>query len=304
MSPARFPMSAVQGEARVYNGIVVVDKPCGVSSHGVVARLRRILGEKKIGHGGTLDPMAGGVLPVFLGRATRASGCIQEGGKSYIADLRLGIATDTQDISGSVLARHTVTCTREDVEAALDAFRGEILQIPPMYSALSVGGVRLYRLARQGVEVERAARRVSVYALELADIRENGDFVLKIDCSKGFYVRTLIDDLGQALGCGAAMSALRRTRAGIFTLEQALTLDEIERLHSENKLAQRLLCADCLFAALAPFHVDAAAGARLKNGQHVPLPAPEGGVRVYGPEGFLGIAQVKNSVMKLEKSFY
>lgn len=288
----------------MYNGILVVNKPSGISSHGVVARLRRILGEKKIGHGGTLDPMACGVLPVFAGRATRAAGCVQEGGKSYTADMRLGLVTDTQDTSGTILEEHAALCTREDVEAALAAFRGEISQLPPMYSAVSVGGVRLYRLARQGVEVERMPRTVHVYRLELAGVRENGDYILKIDCSKGLYVRTLIDSLGRALGCGAAMSALCRTRAGIFTFDEALTLDEIEQMHAAGTLSAQFLCADRLFSAFPQFHADSAACARLKNGQHIPLPAPEGMVRIYGPEGFLGIAQVQHGIMKLEKSFY
>ena len=288
----------------MYNGILVINKPAGISSHGVVARLRRILNEKKIGHGGTLDPMACGVLPVFVGRATRAAGCIQEGGKTYLADMRLGLTTNTQDTTGTVLTRQDPACTRADVEAALSAFRGEISQLPPMYSAVSVGGVRLYRLARQGVEVERAARRVTVYALELCGVRDNGDYILKIDCSKGLYVRTLIDDLGHTLGCGAAMSALCRTRAGIFTLEEAHTLDEIEQLQAEGTLAAQFSCADRLFQAFPEYHADNHNAARLKNGQHVPLPAPEGTVRVYSPEGFLGVAEVTRGVMKLEKSFY
>lgn len=288
----------------MYNGILVINKPAGISSHGVVARLRRILNEKKIGHGGTLDPMACGVLPVFVGRATRAAGCIQEGGKTYLADMRLGLTTNTQDTTGTVLTRQDPVCTHADVEAALSAFRGEISQLPPMYSAVSVGGVRLYRLARQGVEVERAARRVTVYALELCGVRDNGDYILKIDCSKGLYVRTLIDDLGRTLGCGAAMSALCRTRAGIFTLEEAHTLDEIEQLQAEGTLAARFSCADRLFQAFPEYHADNHNAARLKNGQHVPLPAPEGTVRVYSPEGFLGVAEVTRGVMKLEKSFY
>ncbi len=288
----------------MYNGILVINKPAGISSHGVVARLRRILNEKKIGHGGTLDPMACGVLPVFVGRATRAAGCIQEGGKTYLADMRLGLTTNTQDTTGTVLTRQDPACTRADVEAALSAFRGEISQLPPMYSAVSVGGVRLYRLARQGVEIERAARRVTVYALELCGVRDNGDYILKIDCSKGLYVRTLIDDLGRTLGCGAAMSALCRTRAGIFTLEEAHTLDEIEQLQAEGTLAAQFSCADRLFQAFPEYHADNHNAARLKNGQHVPLPAPEGTVRVYSPEGFLGVAEVTRGVMKLEKSFY
>ena len=169
----------------MYNGILIVNKPEGVSSHGAVARLRRILGEKKIGHGGTLDPMAQGVLPVFIGRATRAAGLLQEGGKSYLAHVRFGLSTDTQDTTGQVLTHSGEQPERAQIEAALSALRGEIRQIPPMYSALSVGGVRLYKLARQGEQIEREARTVTVYGLTLGDRLENGDWPLSIDCSTG-----------------------------------------------------------------------------------------------------------------------
>ena len=276
-----------------------------MSSHAVVARLRRILGEKKIGHGGTLDPMARGVLPVFIGRATRAAGEIQEGGKSYTADMRAGIRTDTQDTTGAVLESCGAVPTPEQVEAALPLFRGEISQLPPMYSALSVDGVRLYRLARQGIEVERQARSVKVYSLELAGVRENGDFVLSIDCSKGLYVRTLIDDLGRALGCGAAMSALVRTRAGIFGIDRALTLEQVELLHASGQLADHIICADALFQKLESITADEKTAGRLKNGQHVPMPGAEDGLlRLYGSEGFIGIIAVKGGIAKIEKSFY
>lgn len=289
----------------MYNGILVINKPAGISSHGVVARLRRILNEKKIGHGGTLDPMAAGVLPVFVGRATRAAGCIQEGGKTYVADMRLGIVTDTQDTTGTVVEQHEVTCTRADVEAAMQNFLGEIEQIPPMYSAVSVGGVRLYKLARQGVEIERETRRVTVYGFEILGVRENGDYVVRIDCSKGLYVRTLLDDLGRALGCGAAMSALMRTRAGVFTIDEALTLEEVEALTADGMIETKFSCADRLFADLPAITVDESTCTRLKNGQHVPIPhAPHGELRIYDASGFVGIAENTHSIVKIEKSFY
>ena len=288
----------------MYNGILIVNKPAGISSHGVVARLRRILGEKKIGHGGTLDPMAEGVLPVFIGRATRASGLLQEGGKAYLAHVRFGITTDTQDTTGAVLSKSDRLPARAQIEEALSAFRGEIEQIPPMYSALSVGGVRLYKLARNGEEIERAARKVSVYALTLDRQLENGDWALSIDCSKGLYVRTLIDDLGKALGCGAAMSALVRTRAGDFRLEDALTLDQIEALHAENALSARLLRADCLFSEYPERAVSEEICARLKNGQHIDLALPEGCARIYCGQDFVGLAETTNGVSKISKSFY
>ena len=288
----------------MYNGILIVNKPEGVSSHGAVARLRRILGEKKIGHGGTLDPMAQGVLPVFIGRATRASGLLQEGGKSYLAHVRFGISTDTQDTTGRVLTQSGAAPERAQIKEALSAFRGEIRQIPPMYSALSVGGVRLYKLARQGEQIEREARTVTVYALTLGDRLENGDWPLSIDCSKGLYVRTLIDDLGKALGCGAAMSALVRTRAGDFRLEDALTLGQIEALHEKNELSPHILRADCLFSDLPARTVPDEICARLKNGQHIALSLSDGKARVYCGEEFVGILETTNGISKIEKSFY
>lgn len=288
----------------MYNGILVIDKPCDISSHGVVGRLRRIMGEKKIGHGGTLDPMACGVLPVFIGRATRAAGYIQDGGKTYIADMRLGIQTDTQDITGTILEKSTDIPSRERIESLLDCFRGEIEQTPPMYSAVSVGGVRLYKLARQGVEVEREKRKVKVYSLEILDVRENGDIVLKIDCSKGLYVRTLIDDIGRSLGCGAAMSALRRTRAGIFTHDEAMTIEEVEMFAANGELASKLICADRLFSGIAAVTINQRQAFRFKNGQHVPLDVPDGEIRLYDEQGFLGTAKVINGIAKIDKSFY
>ncbi len=288
----------------MYNGILIVNKPAGISSHGVVARLRRILDEKKIGHGGTLDPMAEGVLPVFIGRATRASSLLQEGGKSYLAHVRFGLTTDTQDTTGEILTQSAVRPSREQIEDALYALRGEIEQIPPMYSALSVGGVRLYKLARQGEEIERTPRKVTVYKLSLGEALPDGDWPLFIDCSKGLYVRTLIDDLGRMLGCGAAMSALTRTRAGNFRLDDALTLEEIEALHTENALASRLLRADCLFSDLPALTVSDGICARLKNGQHIDLSLPEGCARIYCGEDFIGLTETVRGVSKIKTSFY
>lgn len=185
------------------NGILIIDKPAGWTSHDVVAKLRGILHEKRIGHAGTLDPMATGVLPVFVGRATRAVEFAAEREKEYLAGLRLGLTTDTQDTTGTVTATHPVTAGRADLEAVLPQFTGDILQIPPMYSAIKRQGQKLYELARRGQEVERDPRPVTIHALEILDQPSPTEYTLRVACSKGTYVRTLCHDIGQALGCGA-----------------------------------------------------------------------------------------------------
>ena len=205
------------------NGILIIDKPAGWTSHDVVAKLRGILHEKRIGHAGTLDPMATGVLPVFVGRATRAVEFAAEREKEYLAGLRLGLTTDTQDTTGTVTAAHPVTAGRANLEAVLPQFTGDILQIPPMYSAIKRQGQKLYELARRGQEVERDPRPVTIHALEILDQPSPTEYTLRVACSKGTYVRTLCHDIGQALGCGGTMYALRRTQAAGFTLDQAVT---------------------------------------------------------------------------------
>ena len=200
------------------NGIIIIDKPAGWTSMDVCAKLRGILKTKKVGHAGTLDPMATGVLPVFVGQATRAVSFAEDGEKEYIAGLRLGRTTDTQDTSGETLDTHPVLTGREDLLHLLPRFTGEIQQVPPMYSAVKIGGQKLYQIARRGGEIQRPARPVTVYELELLDQTGPGDYTLRIRCSKGTYVRTLCHDIGQALGCGGCMSSLRRTVAAGSTL--------------------------------------------------------------------------------------
>lgn len=287
------------------NGIFIIDKPAGFTSHDVVARMRRILSERRVGHGGTLDPMATGVLPVFAGRSTHGAAYVQDGGKRYLARLRLGVVTDTQDTTGQVLERRPVRCGAREIEAALTRFRGEIVQIPPMYSAVSVGGVRLYRLARQGVEVERPPRTVRVDALTLGDEVGENEYELTIDCSKGLYVRTLIADLGEALGCGAAMSALRRLRAGPFSIENALTLEEAAELAARGELEKRALSADLLFSEYPALCLSAQSERAAKNGARFPAELPDGACRLYGEDGtFLGPGDVRDGSARITKSFY
>lgn len=212
------------------NGFVILNKEVGLTSFKAAAALRRIFSEKKTGHTGTLDPMASGVLPVALGKATRFIDFIPAEDKGYTARFRFGITTDTLDITGNVLTEEKVSVTREDILGVLPLFTGEIEQLPPMYSAISKNGVRLYELARKGIEVEREKRTVTIYNIELTDYENDGEFEIKVFCSKGTYIRSLIADIGEKLGTGAVMTALDRTLSNGFTTEQAKTAEEIEKL--------------------------------------------------------------------------
>lgn len=253
-----------------YNGILIIDKPAGFTSHDVVAKLRGICKTRRIGHGGTLDPMATGVLPVFLGGATRAADYAAARDKSYRAGFQLGAATDTQDATGTVTERSDCRADAEAVRAALLTFEGRQSQVPPMYSAVQVNGQRLYDLARRGIEVERPAREIvlSELALEGFDAeRQRG--TLRLTCSKGTYVRTVIHDLGVKLGTYAAMSSLVRTRSGEFSLEQAVTLDEVQRAADEGRLAGLLRPTDSLFAAYPAVTLDGEGWKRAQNGAFI-----------------------------------
>ena len=284
------------------NGILIVDKPAGWTSQDVAAKLRGVFHEKRVGHGGTLDPMATGVLPIFIGRATRAVPFFEHADKVYEAGLRLGLVTDTQDVTGRTLETHEVDVTQERLEAALDSFRGEIAQIPPMYSAIKVNGQKLYALARQGKAVERAPRPVTIFALDLLG-GPGADWRLRVHCSKGTYVRTLCHDIGAALGCGGCLSALRRTRAGAYDVTRSHTMAEI--LAAENPEAL-LLPTDSLFSDRPALKVAENAERKLRNG--APLHTPklkDGEYRVYNQAGdFLLLAQVANGELKTVKSFF
>ena len=271
----------------------------------VCAKLRRLYAERRVGHAGTLDPMATGVLPVFVGRATRAVEFAEAGEKEYLATLRLGLVTDTQDTTGTVLEEHPVTCTREQVEAALAPFRGEISQIPPMYSALKVNGRKLCDLARQGRSVERKARTITISALELGDQTGPEEYALRVRCSKGTYVRTLCHDIGQALGCGGCMSSLRRTMAAGFSLDQAVTLEQVMAAAEAGTAQSLLLGVDDYFSGYAAVTVDAEAERRCRNGNRFPSRGPDGLYRVYGPEGsFLMLGRRERGMMSTIKSFF
>lgn len=286
------------------NGIILVDKPQDWTSHDVVAKLRGILHERRIGHSGTLDPLATGLLVVFVGRATRAVEFAEADSKEYIAGLRLGIATDTQDISGNIISRCDAIPSRETVICAVDGFVGEIEQIPPMYSAIKVGGKKLYELARRGESVERKSRRISINSIDV--VGEDGDdLLLKVSCSKGTYIRTLCHDIGEKLGCGACMSSLRRTAAGVFLIENAHSIEEIQAAAASGDLQNFLLPLDTLFAQYPVLTVDENRTKRLKTGNIINFNAPDGEYRVYSESGeFLLLGEIFDGKLKTIKNFF
>ena len=287
------------------NGILVIDKSAGWTSQDVAAKLRGVFHERRVGHGGTLDPMATGVLPVFIGRATRAAEFLESAEKEYVAGLRLGVVTDTQDMGGTVLETNSVCVTRAQLEAALRQFLGPIEQLPPMYSAIKINGQKLYELARRGQEVARRPRSITIHALELLE-GEGADWTVRVRCSKGTYVRTLCHDLGRALGCGGCMSSLRRTRAGSFTLAQAVTMQQVLDFAAGQDPQQLLMPVDAVFAAHPPLIVTLGQAAKLKNGAQVKdWQFQPGTYRVYAEDGeFLLLGRVEGGVLTTIKSFF
>lgn len=249
------------------NGILIIDKPTEFTSFDVIAVLRRLLGQKKIGHTGTLDPNATGVLPILLGNATKTQDLILNHDKSYVADFALGKTTDTLDIWGTVTNEMHSCVSKQDVLNVLPEFRGEINQVPPMFSAVQKNGQRLYDLARQGIEVERESRRVTVYRLELAEFDEKAQSgTLEISCSKGTYVRTVIDDIGKRLGCGAVMTALRRTKACGFTLDDCITLEKAKELAANGEIEDCVKSVESMFEQCGYVVVSDAQAKRFSNG--------------------------------------
>ena len=286
------------------NGILLVDKPTDWTSSDVVAKLRGLLHEKRIGHSGTLDPMATGLLVVFVGRATRAVEFAESQEKRYLASLRLGISTDTQDVTGNRLSGIPREISEAELEEALSLFRGDIQQIPPMYSAIKVGGKKLYEIARRGGEVERKPRAVHIRELKLLG-RGGEDWLLDVTCSKGTYIRTLCHDIGETLGCGGCLSALRRIRAGEFSIENAFTLDAIREAAERGEAEGLLIPVDSLFQEYSALNIDARGEERIRCGNSFPVSAAEGDYRVYGPNGaFLALARVFGGELKTIKSFF
>ena len=302
------------------NGIIIIDKPAGWTSHDVIAKLRGALKLKRIGHGGTLDPMATGVLPVFIGRATRAAEFCENAEKEYIAGLRLGIVTDTQDITGKKLSENKVTATTEELKAILPQFTGPIKQIPPMYSAIKKDGKKLYELARRGIDVPREPRDIHISVLELiieptissqlstfnSQLSTFNSFKLRIVCSKGTYIRTLCHDIGAALGNGGTLSALRRSRAGVFTIEMAHTLDDVIATILTDSVSNILLPIDSLFSDFPSITLSESDTRKAKNGALRRIEAKQCGTyRCYAPDGeFLLLGEVSNNKIKTIKSFF
>ena len=293
------------------NGIIIIDKPEDWTSHDIVAKLRGLLREKRVGHGGTLDPMATGVLPVFVGRATRAVQFCESYDKEYVAGIRFGLVTDTQDTTGRLLSECPAAVTRQALEEVLIRFTGAQEQTPPMYSAIKVGGKKLYELARRGQEIDRAPRRITISAIELLSLEEGGgSAVIRVVCSKGTYIRTLCHDIGQDLGCGAAMSSLRRTRVGPFTLSDAVGITDVAAAVRDcgaepGSIARLLRPVDFLFAGYPAVTAGGADADRCLNGAAFSTRLGDGLYRVYDESGaFLMLGRAERGVMKSVKSFF
>lgn len=293
------------------NGILCINKPEGFTSFDVVAKLRGILKTRRLGHAGTLDPMATGVLPVFAGLATKACDILPDSDKTYEAGFRLGVTTDTQDSTGKTLCeRSAESITAQDIENALTAFRGDILQLPPMFSAVQVNGQRLYDLARKGIEVERTPRPVTVYEAVLLEYTpETRTGKLRISCSKGTYIRTILHDLGEVLSCGGIMTKLVRTKAAGFTLSDCTTFEELQKMNGD--FSGILLPIEKLFADLPAVWLDEEQTRLYKNGVKLDLARlnlPEIPVRcaVYGMDKFLGTAKpdFEQHILRCEKNFF
>ena len=294
-------------------GILPVNKPQGWTSFDVVAKLRGVLRIKRLGHAGTLDPMATGVLPVFVGKATKACDILPDTKKAYKAGFKLGITTDTLDITGEVLTEKTANVTREQLESAKAQFVGEITQLPPMYSAVKVDGKRLYQLAREGKTVERTPRKCTVHSIEILSFDEKtqqGE--MAVSCEKGTYIRTIIDDIGQALGTGAVMTDLVRTYSGGFDISECLTIEQIADKVSQGELAQLIMPTEKAFAVYSDIRLDERTTGLYKNGVKLyerqvtaADKTPGKTFRVFGADGaFLGLAAFEEGLLRSVKNFY
>lgn len=288
------------------NGILCVDKPRDFTSFDVVAVCRRLCGTRKIGHSGTLDPMATGVLPLFIGNTTKAVSLLPDHTKSYCARFVLGLATDTQDITGTILQRRPVSVLPEDVERLLPRFKGDILQVPPMVSAVKHQGQRLYDLARQGITVEREARPVTIYSLSVRPVdREKQEYEMNVTCSAGTYIRTLAADIGEALGCGATLTSLRRTQACGFSLHACIPLEQLRQM-APDEIASKLIPVEQVFSRYPAVTVTNAQAVRFSNGGALSLERIKGElsattVRVYSPDNrFLGLGKTDTKERELQ----
>ena len=276
------------------NGIIIINKEQSYTSHDVVARVRRILSTRKVGHTGTLDPDATGVLPICIGKGTKVSDMLTFSDKEYIANVKLGLVTDTQDIWGTVKQRHEVTdVCRDKILKAISQFTGDIMQVPPMYSAIKINGRKLCDLAREGKEVERKERKVTIYNITLLEV-DGDSFKIRVSCSKGTYIRTLCHDIGKYLGCGACMTSLVRTKSSIFNIQEAITLKQLEEKVETDALCDVLRPIDSVFMHHPRFDADEEITKRLSNGALSTVDVPCGEYRVYNPSGeFIAIGKVE-----------
>ena len=288
-------------------GILIVDKPTDWTSFDVIAKLRGILGTRKLGHSGTLDPMATGVLPVFCGGASKAVDLQLDHTKAYRATLRLGVRTDTGDVTGTVLETAPVTAGETELRAVLPRFLGPQMQVPPMYSAVKINGQPLYKMARQGVEVERKARPIEIFSIQYEGSPAENEYTLTVKCSKGTYIRVLLEDIAAAMGQKGTMSGLRRIAAGGYTEADAHTLEEIQaaKAAGPEALQALMLPVESVFTSLPLLVVDARVEQHLYNGCPTSrYPAADGRYRVRSADGrFLGLAQITQGVLRVEKLF-
>lgn len=286
------------------NGIIVINKEKGYTSHDVVAKLRKILNTRKIGHTGTLDPEATGVLPICIGKATKVSDMILNSGKEYTAKIKFGVTTDTQDIFGNVISQKEVNLSHEEIVSAIKSFEGDITQIPPMYSAIKIDGKKLYEYARKGIEVERKTRQVTINKIEISDVSSDSA-TIKVDCSKGTYIRTLCEDIGKKLGCGGCMESLARTRSSIFNIEKSVKIDDVTYENHQNYL----IATDEVFSEYPKIIVNNEIKSRLINGAKSTIKKDIGMYRVYDEKGsFICVGEVEfyngRNVVLSEKLFY
>ena len=290
------------------NGVILINKPLGKTSHDLVYEARRLSGVKKVGHTGTLDPMASGVLPVCIGNATKAADALTASDKAYRAQIVLGMMTDTQDAEGEVLSECEVKCSEDEIIEAVKSFEGEIEQIPPMYSAIKVNGKKLYELAREGIEIERKARRVVIQKIDILEIdMENYTLTIDVSCSKGTYIRSLCEDIGLKLKVGAYMNTLVRTKSGNFTIDQCKTVEELRALKEEGRLEEALIPTSELFLEFEKIVLDKKLSGLVTNGVRIKYKGLCEGkkYRLFDNENkFLSISEYKDGTLKLVKAFW
>ena len=285
-------------------GIIVLNKPTDWTSFDVIAKARGIIGYRKLGHAGTLDPMATGVLPIFIGRATKAVDMQIIKDKEYIATFKLGLNTDTGDITGEIIKERPVKATKADVLAEMENFKGEIGQYPPMYSAVKVNGQPLYKLARQGVTVERKLRKAVIKELVMTNANQaENTYTIRVLCSEGTYIRTLVEDMGENLGCGAVLTELCRTKACGYTLADTITLEDLQQARNEDRIDSLITPVDTVFAHLDRIDMSDELAKRVINGARSRISKPDGDYRVYHNNMFIAVANITDKKLSVVKLF-